>query len=127
MCSFLAFAGGKKDITEKQAETLDSWQESFDITDKKPGKYNIVVTAEDQGGNQNTAGPYNVMIDPDSDLPNISITNPIMDMRIPGNLNIVGICVDDDAVGYVELILDDDKSNGKSKKRHYYGNDQSQT
>lgn len=111
MCSFLAFAGGKKDITEKQAETLDSWQESFDITDKKPGKYNIVVTAEDQGGNQNTAGPYNVMIDPDSDLPNISITNPIMDMRIPGNLNIVGICVDDDAVGYVELILDDDKSN----------------
>lgn len=111
LCSLVVFAGGKKEITEKKAETLDSWQETFDITEKKPGKYNIVVTAEDQGGNQNTAGPYNVLIDPESDLPIVSITNPILDMRIPGNLNIVGICVDDDAVGYVELILDGDKEN----------------
>lgn len=100
------FAGGKKDVAEKQSENMDSWQETFDITDKKAGKYNIVVTAEDYGGNQGTAGPFNIMIDPDSDLPIVGITNPVTDMRIPGNLNIVGTCIDDDAVGYVELILD---------------------
>ena len=103
----MTFAG--RDVTEKKAENLDSWQESFDINDKKAGKYNIVVTAEDFGGNKSSAGPFNIIIDPDSDLPVIGITNPITDMRIPGNLNIVGTCVDDDAVGYVELIFDGNK------------------
>ena len=37
-----AAAGGKKDITERQAENMNSWQESFDISDKKPGTYNTV-------------------------------------------------------------------------------------
>lgn len=101
-----AAAGGKKDITERQAENMNSWQESFDISDKKPGTYNIMVTAEDAGGNQSIAGPYNIRIDPDSDLPVTGITNPSPDMRIPGNLNVVGICVDDDAVDYVELVFD---------------------
>ena len=32
-------------------------------------------------------------------------------MRVPGNLNVVGTCVDDDAVEYVELILDGDQNN----------------
>ncbi|MBO5137175.1 MAG: hypothetical protein J6B81_01565 [Spirochaetaceae bacterium] len=100
------FAGGNRDITEKDAETMDSWQESFDITEKKAGTYNIMVTAEDYGGNQGIAGPYNVIIDPESDLPIVGVTNPVQNMRIPGNLNIVGTCIDDDAVAYVELVFD---------------------
>ncbi len=101
------FAGGKKDTVDTPAEGLDSWLETVDITQKKPGKYNILITAEDLAGNTGLAGPYNMFIDPDSDLPVTRVTNPLEQMRVPGNLNIVGTCIDDDAVDYVELLLDD--------------------
>lgn len=105
-----AFASFAKDVTEVKVENMNSWQESFDINDKK-GKYNVIVTAKDMGGNTTFGGPFNIWIDPKSDLPVCRITNPVMSMRVPGNLNIVGSCVDDDAVGYVELILDGDMDN----------------
>lgn len=94
-----------KDVTVRKVEQMDSWQESFDVNGKK-GKYNVIVTAEDLGGNTAYGGPFNIYIDEKSDLPITRITNPAPDMRIPGNLNIVGSCVDDDAVQYVELVLD---------------------
>ena len=103
------FAHGAKDVEEKSVQKLESWQESFDLEGKKPGKYNIMVTATDLGGNQIIEGPYNLYVDPKSDLPICGITNPHQDMRIVGNLNIVGTCVDDDAVQYVDLILDGDE------------------
>ena len=105
------FAFGKREADVRSADDKEGWQESFPIHDKKSGKYNIMVTAEDQGGNKSVAGPYNIYIDPDSDLPITGITNPPPDMRVPGNLNIVGTCVDDDAVDHVELILDGDDEN----------------
>ncbi|MDE5897874.1 MAG: Ig-like domain repeat protein [Treponemataceae bacterium] len=85
---------------------MESWQESFDLTGKKSGKYNILVTATDLGGNKFVEGPFNLYVDPKSDLPLCGITNPLPNMRVFGNLNIVGTCVDDDAVSYVELVLD---------------------
>ena len=100
------FASGKKESEEISVEDLNSWEESFSIDEKSPGKYNIMVTAQDKGGNTTIVGPYNIYIDPDSDLPVAGITNPREGMRVPGNLNIVGTCVDDDSVGYVEIILD---------------------
>lgn len=100
------FAFGKKETVNTPAKTLDSWLETVDIKDKKPGKYNIMVTAGDLAGNQGLAGPYNVYIDPNSDLPIARITNPLEQMRVPGNLNVVGTCIDDDDVAYVELIID---------------------
>lgn len=103
------FAHGAKDIDEMDVSNLESWQESFELAGKKKGKYNIMVTATDLGGNVHIEGPHNLYIDPDSDLPISGITNPHQDMRIVGNLNIVGTCVDDDAVQYVELILDGDE------------------
>lgn len=99
-----------RDVTEVKVENLNSWQETFDINEKK-GKYNVIVTVKDLGGNTSLGGPYNIWVDPKSDLPICRITNPVTKMRVPGNLNIVGTCVDDDAVDYVELILDDDKDN----------------
>ncbi|NLM01167.1 MAG: hypothetical protein GX220_06920 [Treponema sp.] len=107
----ILFAGGKREKENRDVEKMDSWKETFDISRKKTGKYNIVVTATDIGGNDTLAGPFNVFIDPDSDLPVCSITNPRQDMCLPGNLNIVGTCVDDDAVERVEIILDGDKNN----------------
>ena len=94
-----------RDVTERAVENMNSWQETFDINDKK-GKYNVIVTAKDKGGNTTFGGPFNIFIDPKSDLPVIGITNPEPNLRVPGNLNIVGTCIDDDAVDYVELILD---------------------
>ena len=112
LVSFLmvsVFARGKNDIETHEVENLNSWQEEFDLESKKPGKYNIMITAKDLGGNQYIEGPYNLYLDPDSDLPICGITNPYSNMRIVGNLNIVGTCVDDDGVDYVELVLDGDE------------------
>lgn len=120
----MLFAHGAKDVEEISVENLQSWQESFDLEGKKKGKYNILVTASDLGGNTFIEGPYNIYIDPESDLPVCGITNPHKDMRVVGNLNIVGTCVDDDSVQYVDLILDGDeehpvRANGKEFWSYY--------
>lgn len=101
------FSRGKSKIQEVPVKNLNSWQETIDLEEKKAGKYNIMITAKDLGGNVFVEGPYNIFVDPNSDLPVCNITNPYPDMRVSGNLNIVGTCVDDDGVSKVELILDE--------------------
>ena len=104
--SFSVFPHGKADVDERDVAGMDSWQEDFDIDRKKAGKYNVLAEVEDKGGNKTVSGPFNIFIDPDSDYPVSSITNPVKEMRVPGNLNIVGTCIDDDGVDEVWLILD---------------------
>ncbi|MCQ2573757.1 MAG: Ig-like domain-containing protein [Treponema sp.] len=106
----MVFAHGKKDVEEKDVENLNSWQETFSLEGKKKGKFNIMITAKDFGGNTYVEGPYNIFVDPDSDLCIPGITNPVPNMRVVGNLNIVGTCKDDDGVEHVELILDGEKT-----------------
>ena len=101
------FAHGKGDIEEHPVTDLNSWQDAFDLESKKPGKYNIMITAKDLGGNTHIEGPHNLFVDPNSDLPICGVTNPYPGMRVVGNLNIVGTCVDDDGVAWVDLILDE--------------------
>ena len=110
MCT-VVFAMGSKDIEKKELGEVNSWDESFDINTKKNGKWNVLVTAEDKAGNIAEAGPFNIWLDPASDLPIIGITNPAPNLRVPGHLNIVGTCSDDDAVSYVSLILDGNEDN----------------
>jgi len=105
------FSMGKKDTEEQTANQTDSWTNTFDLEGRKAGKYNILVTAVDTGANQTLAGPYNIFIDPESDLPNVGITNPYSNMVVNGNLNIVGTCADDDAVKSVWLVFDGDSEN----------------
>ncbi len=111
LCSILlvtsVFAHGKGDIEDILVDNVNSWQEGFDLDSRKPGKYNIMITARDLGGNIQIEGPHNLYYDPKSDLPVCGITNPYPNMRVVGNLNIVGTCVDDDGVSRVELILDE--------------------
>ena len=112
--SGLAFAHGKGDIEEIDVDNVNSWKETFDLegkTQKKATKYNIMITATDLGGNQHVEGPYNLYVDPESDRPICGITNPYTNMRVVGNLNIVGTCVDDDGVSKVELLLDEGTEN----------------
>ncbi len=108
-CASCISAFAEKKVESKSLGPENSWQEVFDITEHQPGKYNILVEGEDKAGNVTVAGPYNIFIDPKSDLPVTGITNPVNNMRVPGNLNIVGTCVDDDEVTEVWLILDGDE------------------
>lgn len=108
LLSSAVFAHGKDDIEDKVVDNKNSWQETFDLEHKKPGKYNIMITAHDQGGNVTVEGPHNIYYDPKSDLPVCGITNPYPGMRVVSDLNIVGTCIDDDAVDHVILVLDGD-------------------
>jgi hypothetical protein len=85
----------------------ENWDHSFDISDKEEGKYNLIVRGIDDAGNVSYEGPYNVYIDPASDLPVVHISNPSPGMRVGNSLNVVGTCVDDDVVRRVEVRLDD--------------------
>jgi len=108
--AMMAFAHGKGDIEEIEVDNVNSWKENFDLegkTKKKAVKYNIMITATDLGGNEHIEGPFNLYVDPESDRPICGITNPYTNMRVVGNLNIVGTCVDDDGVSRVELLLDE--------------------
>jgi hypothetical protein len=104
----MIWASGRKGNELRRVENPEGFTESLDIGSRKPGKYNFYIEAEDRGGNTAVAGPHNLFIDPESDLPVVLISNPRNDMRVPGNLTIAGTCVDDDGVDRVELIFNDD-------------------
>ena len=95
-----------KPVVEKKVENKESWKETVELNELKKGKYNVFVTAEDQSGNTSVEGPHNIYVDPDSDLPIADISNPHPNMHVPGNLNIVGTCVDDDKVKAVQILID---------------------
>ncbi|HOX48033.1 MAG TPA: Ig-like domain-containing protein [Spirochaetales bacterium] len=100
-----AAMGGKEPPREK-ASGLEDWEHGFDLSGLPAGKYNIVVEGKDKAGNVSIAGPINVYVDPASDLPRVSIVNPLPLMRVGGDLNVVGTCVDDDGVARVEVSVD---------------------
>jgi len=112
LCGLLVFltaslwAAGRKEANEShQVEDPAGFSTSIDITKKKSGKYNYYLEAKDKAGNTTLAGPDNIYIDPASDLPLTTTINPLPSMRVQGNLNIVGIAMDDDAVANVELTV----------------------
>ncbi|WP_428771684.1 Ig-like domain-containing protein [Treponema sp. HNW] len=100
------FAGGSKDITDIPIASMESWQETTDISSKKKGKHNILITANDIAGNTAYVGPFNVYIDPDSDLPVTSIAFPVSGATVTGDVDIVGTCIDDDAVARISVRID---------------------
>ena len=99
------FAGGRKDNESHTASDPAGFTESINVEEKKTGKWNFYMEAEDKGGNTTIAGPHNIYIDPESDLPIARVINPMSNMRVQGNLNIVGTCIDDDGVAYVDLVI----------------------
>jgi hypothetical protein len=104
--AFPAFAGGSKEVVKGSVEGLENWQTEFDVTGMKPGVYNLLVEGSDAAGNTATAGPFNVRIDPEMDLPKVSISYPPAGTRIGGRLIMVGTCDDDDGVERVEWRID---------------------
>jgi hypothetical protein len=100
-------ARGNKDLSGEKATGLENWEHSLSLEGKKPGLYNLVIQAKDKAGNESIAGPFNIFVDPDADMPKIQVHNPIEAMRVGTNLNIVGTSTDDDGVASVEVRLDD--------------------
>jgi hypothetical protein len=101
-----SFALGTKESDFQKTEGGNNWEKNYDISGMSPGKYNLIIRAEDNAGNVSTAGPFNVYVDPSSDLPVVSISSPTSGMRVGGSLTGVGTCVDDDGVDHVEVQLD---------------------
>jgi hypothetical protein len=101
-----ALMAQKKATDLVSAEGLDNWQYGLDLSAYPQGKYNVVIEGVDKAGNVTVADPMNIYVDPASDLPRVSIVNPYPFMRVGGDLNIVGTCVDDDGVDHVEISLD---------------------
>ncbi|MDR1933222.1 MAG: hypothetical protein LBQ57_10430 [Spirochaetales bacterium] len=119
------WAGGRQEPETHKVEDPTGFSEKIDISDKEEGMYNFYIEAKDRGGNVYREGPHNIYIDPESDLPVARINNPRENMRIPGNLNIVGTCVDDDAVDHVELVFNDNaeqpaRAEGSDFWSYYY-------
>ena len=89
------------------AEGTANWESRFQIDGFPTGKYNIYVEGKDKAGNVAIGGPFNVFIDPKSDLPIVHVLNPLQGQRVGGDLTIVGVCSDDDGVQKVEVAIDD--------------------
>jgi len=102
LCSVL-WGGGRKDNERRAAADPAGFTDSFDINNKPTGKWNYLLEAKDKAGNVGRGGPENMFLDPESDLPRTTVVNPMPRMHVQGNLNIVGLATDDDAVGFVEL------------------------
>lgn len=88
-------------------EGQENWRRELDISEQKPGTYNVIIRGRDYAGNEFVEGPYNLQIDPDSDLPVSRIIYPEEESVVRDDVNIIGIAVDDDAVGRVEVALND--------------------
>jgi hypothetical protein len=99
------WAAGRKENISKRAEDPSGFTDNIDISERKPGKYNFYIEAKDRAGNTTLAGPDNIYIDPESDLPRTTIINPLPMMSVQGNMNIVGIAFDDDGVKQVEIAV----------------------
>ncbi|HET7838482.1 MAG TPA: Ig-like domain-containing protein, partial [Rectinemataceae bacterium] len=100
------WAMGTKEPSTQSADGKENWQHSFDISAMPAGKFNVYVEAKDLAGNKAVTGPFNIVIDPKSDLPVARILNPLPAMRVGGDLTIVGTCDDDDGVAKVEVSVD---------------------
>jgi len=106
--TFTLFGLGDPEAGEYQpVEGLENWDHNIDLSEYEEGKYNLIIRGTDTAGNLRYEGPYNIFVDPSSDLPVIRISNPVPGMRVGGSLNVVGACVDDDGVQRVELRLDE--------------------
>jgi Bacterial Ig domain/Bacterial Ig-like domain len=88
-------------------EGLSQWQHIFDISGLEPGTYNVLLRGRDAAGNTAEGEAVDIQIEPDSDLPFVTVTYPGPDKPVRGEINILGSAGDDDGIEYVEVKIDD--------------------
>ncbi len=81
-----------------------NWNHQFDLAGKT-GPWHIALTAIDNMRNTSFETAVNINIDPKSDIPTLTVINPLPNARVTGNLEIVGTALDNDAIDRVEVII----------------------
>ena len=100
----LLFAGGRTEEDEFQRiDGSGNWEHTIDVSELEPGQYNILVRARDEAGNETIGGPYNIFVDPESDLPQLAVSYPQPMQSTGKDLFVVGSSWDDDGVSHVEV------------------------
>ena len=99
-------ANGQKETTYKQAQGSQTFTGTIDLTDQKPGTYNVVIKTTDEAGNVSYSGPFNIINDPDSAKPVVTVASPDSGTRVNANVNIVGAAIATEGVGRVEVRVD---------------------
>jgi hypothetical protein len=102
-----AALGNPEKAKYQPVQGLENWDTRLDLEGLKQGKYNLIVRASDQAGNVRYEGPFNIFVDPESDLPQARISHPAAGTRVASQLDVVGTCIDDDGVQSVQVRLDD--------------------
>jgi hypothetical protein len=108
LCAAALFAGGKKDQIETvTAEGGEIWQHSFNVETRKSGKYNFVVNAKDQAGNETRSGPFNIVIDSEAGLPAARVVYPEDGAVMRTDINLIGVASGRFGISRVTVRLDD--------------------
>ena len=104
----ILWAGGWKDQIETvDAEGGEIWENDFDVTARKKGKYNYVVYAHDRAGNENVSGPFNIKVDHNAGLSVARVIYPENNAIIRQHINLMGVASGRYGVSQVLARLDD--------------------
>jgi hypothetical protein len=102
------WAGGKKEqIDTRTASGREIWQQEFDLTEKAPGKYNVLIRAKDAAGNTAESGPFNIRIDPNAGLPVARVVYPEPNAFLRQDIKLIGVASGRFGVSRVLVRLDD--------------------
>jgi hypothetical protein len=102
------WAGGRADrINTQTAEGRDVWQQEFDLSELKPGKYNVLISAKDAAGNRAESGPFNILVDPNAGLPVARVVYPENNQILRQDIKVIGVASGRFGVNQVQVRLDD--------------------
>ncbi|NCN04291.1 MAG: hypothetical protein GW949_01545 [Spirochaetales bacterium] len=101
------FGGGRGETEWQPLPQGESWVHEYDLEGLDPGTYNVLIRGVDGAGNETLEGPFNVQIDPNSNLPTGRVIYPEDKQVVSGDLSVTGIAVDDDGIDFVEVQIDE--------------------
>ena len=101
------FAGGGRQIVTETADGIGIWQQEFDVSGRKKGTYNVIITARDAAGNEGISGPFNIKVDPMAGLPEARVVYPENGQIIREDVSIVGVAAARYGVKQVLVKIDD--------------------
>ncbi|MDR0455771.1 MAG: DUF4625 domain-containing protein [Treponema sp.] len=102
------YAGGGRQIVTETADGIDIWQKEFDVSERKPGTYNIIIRAKDAAGNEGIGGPFNIKVDPLAGLPEARVVYPEHGQVVREDINIIGVAAARYGVKQILLKIDDE-------------------
>ena len=100
------WAAPQKYWDKATAEGGEIWQNDYDITAKRKGKYNYIVWARDRAGNQSVSGPANVYVNHSAGLPVTTVVYPLEGTILRDNIDIMGFAHGRFGVSRVMIRLD---------------------